>query len=81
MKMEEFCRCLTCRGTKEVMGLGLFPQKCTNCDGIGWTKRVIEDVADVVTDAVNTVSDIVDAVVKPKKVKAREERRNEEARD
>jgi hypothetical protein len=34
--MSDLKRCLLCKGTKKVMGLGLIPRDCTACGGIGY---------------------------------------------
>lgn len=32
-------RCTSCRGSKNIMGMGMTLQKCKVCDGIGYVKE------------------------------------------
>jgi ribosomal protein L24 len=39
--MSEFKACPSCRGQKTIIGMGLIPEECRNCLGVGYVKREV----------------------------------------
>ena len=42
--MIERTKCTCCNGSGSIMSIGMMKSKCPECDGKGWTTRVIAEI-------------------------------------
>jgi DnaJ-class molecular chaperone len=63
--MSEFKACPSCRGQKTIIGMGLIPEECRNCLGVGYVKREIapESIEPVLANDAPEEVENVDAVI------------------
>lgn len=44
-KQKELMKCPSCKGKKQVMGLGLNYKDCSDCKGVGYKEKVEDEIS------------------------------------